>query len=268
MLILGYISSVFMGLVLGMIGGGGSILTVPLLVYLFSVDPVTATGYSLFIVGLTALIGGSSAALKGMVDFKTGLIFAAPSFVSVYLTRAYLVPALPHQMFSLAGFEVTKPLFMMIVFALLMVMASVSMIKKKKETSQTEGKQRSKLFRYSLIAVEGFIVGGVTGFVGAGGGFLIIPALVILVGLPMKMAVGTSLFIIASKSLLGFVGDIQSQAVMDWSLLLQISGLAIVGIMIGQRLTRLVPETLLKKGFGFFVLFMGSLILFDQFSKL
>lgn len=265
----GYGASILMGLVLGMIGGGGSILTVPLLVYLFAINPVTATAYSLFIVGLTALIGGISAARKGMVDFKTGFLFAAPSFLSVYLTRAFIIPALPENLFSVAGHQITKPLFMMIVFAILMVLASVSMIKKKKELSETSGNvPKSAATRYTLIAIEGLVVGAVTGFVGAGGGFLIIPALVVLVGLPMKIAVGTSLFIIAIKSLIGFIGDLQSQTQMDWTLLLQVSGLAMIGIIIGQQLTSKVPEAALKKGFGYFVLIMGSVILLDQVTKI
>lgn len=266
---LGYGASIFMGLVLGMIGGGGSILTVPLLVYLFAINPVTATAYSLFIVGLTALIGGIGAAKKGMVDFKTGLLFAAPSFLSVYLTRAYLIPSMPENLFRLGSYQITKPLFMMIVFAILMLLASISMIKKKKTTEETgSSTSKSAATRYTFIALEGLLVGAVTGFVGAGGGFLIIPALVVLVGLPMKVAVGTSLFIIAIKSLIGFVGDLQSQTAMDWTLLLQVSGLAVLGILIGQKLSAKVPEAMLKKGFGYFVLMMGSVILLDQVTKI
>lgn len=267
--LLGFGASIFMGLVLGMIGGGGSILTVPLLVYLFSINPVTATAYSLFIVGLTALIGGISAAKKGMVDFKTGLLFATPSFLSVYFTRAFLIPAMPENLFLLGNYQITKPLFMMIVFAVLMLLASISMIKKKKVIDEKKiSEPQPKATRYILIALEGLLVGGVTGFVGAGGGFLIIPALVVLVGLPMKIAVGTSLFIISIKSLIGFIGDLQSQTAMDWTLLLQVSGLAVIGIIVGQKLSTKVPEGLLKKGFGFFVLIMGSIILYDQVTKI
>lgn len=263
----GYFASILMGLSLGMIGGGGSILTVPILVYLFGINPILATAYSLFIVGLTALVGGIGYLKKGEVDLKTGFIFAIPSFVGVYFTRAYIVPSLPDPVFSMGTLVVSKPLLIMMIFALLMLAASVSMIKTKK-TSDVTNKPLSTLNKTLLIATEGLIVGGVTGFVGAGGGFLIIPALVILVGLPMKMAVGTSLFIIAAKSLIGFTGDLQRQTNIDWKLLLIVSAIAIAGLFVGMAVSKKVSEQALKKGFGFFVLIMGTLILIDQVTKL
>jgi uncharacterized membrane protein YfcA len=265
MIILGYLASVLMGLVLGMIGGGGSILTVPILVYLFAIDPTQATAYSLFIVGLTSLLGGATYFKRGDIDLKTGIIFAVPSFIGVYLTRAYFVPSLPYSIFEIGGLEMTKPLLTMLVFALLMVVASVSMIKRKNGMRTID---LSPAARVVLIIIEGVLVGGVTGFVGAGGGFLIVPALVILIGLPMKLAVGTSLFIIAIKSLLGFMGDLQSGTIIDWNLLAGVSVAGAVGMFIGLALSSKVSDTTLKKGFGFFVLIMGSVILFDQLRSL
>jgi uncharacterized membrane protein YfcA len=265
---LGYFASVLMGLSLGMIGGGGSILTVPILVYLFKVDPILATAYSLFIVGLTALVGGFSYFKNGEVDLKIGFIFAVPSFIGVYLTRAFVMPSLPDPVFSIGESAISKPLLVMLVFAILMVAASVSMIRRKKEldTNKIELSSGMKLI---LISLEGLVVGGVTGFVGAGGGFLIIPALVVLVGMPMKIAVGTSLFIIAAKSLVGFAGDLQSRAdVIDWNLMLTVAGIAIVGLFLGMSLSKKVSESALKKGFGYFVLLMGAFILIDQMKKL
>lgn len=264
--ILGYIASIFMGLSLGMIGGGGSILSVPILVYLFDTNPVLATAYSLFIVGLTALVGGLSYLKKGEVDLKTGFVFAIPSFIGVYLTRAFVVPQLPDPVFSISTLSVSKPLLIMLVFAILMLAASISMIRNKKES--VSPKNLSPASKALLIPLEGLIVGGITGFVGAGGGFLIIPALVVLIGMPMKRAVGTSLFIIAAKSLIGFVGDLQRQAHIEWSLLLTISGIAIGGLFLGMTLSKKVSEKALKKGFGFFVLLMGAFILFDQIKRL
>lgn len=263
----GYIASIFMGLSLGMIGGGGSILTVPILVYLFAINPILATAYSLFIVGLTALVGGGFYLKKGEVDLKTGLIFAVPSFIGVYLTRAFVMPQLPDPVFSIGDQVISKPLLIMFIFAVLMLVASVSMIKTKKLFVQPTN-NFSTLNRFILISIEGLVVGGVTGFVGAGGGFLIIPALVLLVGMPMKIAVGTSLFIIAAKSLLGFIGDIQHQAFIDWMLLFTISGIAIIGLIMGMSLSKKVSEKSLKKGFGYFVLVMGAFILLDQISKI
>jgi len=263
--ILGYIASIFMGLSLGLIGGGGSILTVPILVYLFGMNPITATAYSLFIVGSTALVGGMIYLKKGDVDLKTGFVFAVPSFIAVYLTRAYILPALPDPVFSIGSLVISKPLLIMLVFAVLMVAASVSMIKTKKtETKKIELGASSKLL---LIGLEGLVVGAVTGFVGAGGGFLIIPALVILVGMPMKLAVGTSLFIIAAKSLIGFTGDLQQHPVIDWPLITTITGIAIVGLFVGLYFSKIVSEQALKKGFGYFVFIMGIFILFDQIQK-
>ena len=154
----------------------------------------------------------------------------------------------------------------MLVFALLMVAASVSMIKTKK--TETKKAELSPTTKFLLIGLEGFVVGGVTGFVGAGGGFLIIPALVILVGMSMKLAVGTSLFIIAAKSLIGFTGDLQQHAQIEWSLLMTITGIAVIGLFIGMYFSKKVSEKGLKKGFGYFVLVMGTFILIDQINKL
>lgn len=264
--LLGYFASILMGLSLGMIGGGGSILTVPILVYLFGINPILATAYSLFIVGLTALVGGFSYLRKGEVDLKTGFIFAVPSFVGVYLTRAFAVPALPDPIVSINQMVISKPLLIMVVFAALMVAASISMIRVKKAARVKP--ELSGATKIALIGAEGLVVGAVTGFVGAGGGFLIIPALVLLVGMPMKRAVGTSLFIIAAKSLIGFIGDLQHQTQMDWRLLLTVVAIAVGGLFLGVMLSKRTPESTLKKGFGWFVLVMGIFILFDQIQKL
>lgn len=265
--LLGYFASIFMGLSLGMIGGGGSILTVPILVYLFGINPVLATAYSLFIVGLTALFGGFGYLKKGEVDLKTGFIFAVPSFIGVYLTRRFVVPKLPDPVFSLGETAISKPLLIMLVFAVLMLAASISMIKSKK-AGGAQKPSLSPLLKFGLISIEGLVVGGITGFVGAGGGFLIIPALVVLIGMPMKIAVGTSLFIIAAKSLIGFVGDLQGTAIIDWKLMLTVSAIAIVGLFVGIKFSKRVSESTLKKGFGYFVLVMGAFILFDQIKRL
>lgn len=255
--IIGYAASLIIGVSLGLIGGGGSILTVPVLVYLFGVDPVVATAYSLFIVGSTSLVGAFPKYKQGEVNLKTAVIFGLPSIAAVYATRAFIVPNIPDHVFSVGYFEVTKPLLMMLLFAILMVFASISMIKPKKKVQEEEGEQK---FNYPMILLEGGIVGVLTGLVGAGGGFLIIPALVILSKLPMKQAVGTSLLIIAVKSLFGFTGDLGKQE-MDWTLLLSVTGLAIAGIFVGNLLSKKVSADGLKKGFGWFVLVMGVYII-------
>ncbi len=264
--ILGYISSIFMGISLGLIGGGGSILTLPILVYLFGLPPMVATGYSLFIVGITALFGGLQAIQKGLVDFKTGLLFAVPSFLGVYLSRAWVIPALPDPVMQFGSLAFSKNLLLMVLFALLMIVASYSMIRGVGKTSVKAPLSLSALQKSLLIGFEGLIVGSITGMVGAGGGFLIIPALVILVGLPMKRAIATSLFIIAIKSLFGFMGDLQKNPTVDWTLLLSISAIAVAGLFLGSYLSRFVAEDKLKKGFGWFVLIMGSGILMQQLT--
>ncbi len=261
----GYFASIFMGLSLGLLGGGGSILTVPILVYLFGLDPILATTYSLFIVGVTALVGGIKYAKKDEVDFKTGIIFAIPSIIGIFVSRKIFVPGLPAVIFNYNGIMLTKSLLIMLSFSIVMVVASISMIKKKKEKSEKKLTDQEKNF---AIFIQGLIVGIVAGFVGAGGGFLINPALVLLVGLSMKRAVGTSLFIIALNSFLGFFGDLNQLINPDWMLLLSVAMIAIIGLFFGTFLSDKFDDKTLKKSFGYFVLIMGVFILVDQIRKM
>lgn len=261
----GYLGALLMGVILGLIGGGGSILTVPILVYLFTIEPVLATAYSLFIVGLSSLIGSVSHMRLGNIHWRTAIVFGVPSILTVYATRAFLVPALPDPLFTLGETAIPKALGILIFFALIMLAASYSMIRKaKKEDSKSA--EGPVAFNYPLILTEGILVGTITGIVGAGGGFLIIPALVVLAKLPMKQAVGTSLVIIAAKSLIGFTGDLRSSEIMDWGFLMLFSGLAIVGIIIGSLLSKHIPNEKLKPAFGWFVLVMGFYIIGKELS--
>ena len=259
--IIGYFLAVIVGISLGLIGSGGSILTVPILVYIMAVEPVLATAYSLFIVGSTALVGGIKSALLKKVDFKTVLIFGIPSIAAVYLTRAFIVPLLPEVIFSIGTFEFTKPIALMLLFAVVMIMASVSMIKPSKVIEDENSPMK---YNFPLILLEGLLVGVLTGLVGAGGGFLIIPALVLLAKMPMKLAVGTSLFIIAAKSLIGFLGDLKGNQTIDWSLLLLFTFASIIGIFIGIYLSKKIHGAKLKTGFGWFVLLMGIYIILKE----
>ena len=260
--VIGYFLAVLVGISLGLIGSGGSILTVPILVYIMGINPVLATAYSLFIVGSTALVGGVQSAMQKKVDFKTVIIFGIPSIAAVYATRMWLVPFIPDELFSVGSLVITKNIALMLLFAVVMILASVSMIRpgKQKDT----GENAARVYNYPMILLEGAVVGLLTGLVGAGGGFLIIPALVLLARMPMKLAVGTSLFIIAVKSLIGFIGDLQGNEIIDWKLLSAFTAFAMMGIITGIILSKKIPGQKLKKGFGWFVLFMGIYIILKE----
>ena len=254
----GFSASILIGVSLGLIGGGGSILTLPVLVYLLGFSPVVSTAYSLFVVGTTSLVGSLNYMRQQQVNYKAAILFSVPSFVAVYLTRHYLIPAIPDPVFSTASFVLSKSVAIMIFFALVMLAASVSMIRDKKMPDQSSA--NTFHFNLPMIAVDGILVGLLTGIVGAGGGFLIIPALVLLVRLPMKMAVGTSLLIIAANTLIGFWGSTADLTV-DWPFLLKFTAFSVFGILLGTYLSRFIPGQKLKKAFGWFVLVMGVYII-------
>ncbi len=331
MLIAGYIAAIIIGFTLGLIGGGGSILTVPVLVYMLHINPVLATAYSLFVVGVSSTVGAFNYMKKGLLNYKTAIIFAVPSFIAVFLTRKFLVPAIPEQLFSIGKLDITtevlfilililamifvsllslnrifqgnkkhiktfllvtpaaimvflvrqflipripdnlivlgdftlsRDMGIMLFFAVIMLLAGLSMIRKNK-SEENDKEPSGIIYNYPMIVVEGAIIGTITGIVGAGGGFLIIPALVLLARLPMKMAIGTSLLIIAVKSLAGFLGDLSNQSI-DWVFLLSFTGLAIIGIFIGTYMSRFIDNEKLKKGFGWFVLIMSVYIILKE----
>ncbi|GAA3599567.1 sulfite exporter TauE/SafE family protein [Flavivirga amylovorans] len=256
--LLGYIGALIVGLVLGLIGGGGSILTVPLLVYLLGYNPVIATAYSLFVVGTSSMVGTYQKHKKGLVDFKTGLAFSFPSFIAVYLSRRYLVPGIPDTIFSFGDYALTKEMGIMIFFAIIMILASFSMIKKEKNNGSAIPPQP-----YYKTFIQGLIIGTVTGLIGAGGGFLYVPALVVWANLPMKKAVGTSLIIVTINSLIGFIGDVQTLEI-EWLFLLSFTLISIVGIILGVFISKFISGKKLKKSFGFFVLIMAVYIIYKE----
>lgn len=256
--ILGYVGALIVGLVLGLIGGGGSILTVPLLVYLLGYNPVVATAYSLFVVGTSSMVGTYQKYKEGLVDFKTGLAFSFPSFIAVYLSRRYLVPGIPDNLFSLGGFALTKDMGIMIFFAIIMLLAAISMIKKGKDENISSTSQP-----YYKTFVQGLIIGTITGIIGAGGGFLYVPALVLWANIPMKKAVGTSLIIVTINSLIGFIGDVQTIDI-EWIFLLIFTGIAVLGIILGVFLSKLISGKKLKVSFGYFILIMATYIIYKE----
>jgi uncharacterized protein len=244
-----------------MVGSGGSILTVPVLVYLMSVDPLLATTSSLFIVGSTSLIGGLRAYGKKLVNFKAVTEFGIPSIFSIFITRHYILPALPDHLFSIGSIHIYKPTFLMVVFAILMLAASLSMIFNRRDTVTTEAAEHK--YQALPLVLLGLAIGMITGLLGAGGGFLIIPSLVLFLRLPMKTAVGTSLLIIAINSLFGFLFSLK-QFEYNWTLLLSFTALAVAGLFIGSKLAEKIPGASLKKGFGWFILFMGIYIIIKE----
>ncbi|MDR7210449.1 sulfite exporter TauE/SafE family protein [Flavobacterium piscis] len=252
---LGYFASIIIGISLGLIGGGGSILTIPILVYLFRVNPEQATSYSLFIVGLTSMLGSYSHYKMGNLKLKSAFYFAIPSVISILIIREVIFPEIATTLFSVASYKVSKDFLIMIVFSLLMIMAAISMIRKSSpELKITET-------NYLQLSLIGFVVGIVTGFLGAGGGFLIIPALLFFANLPMKQAVGTSLLIITINSTIGFAGDLYIGTPINYPFLLSISAMALIGMLIGSQLSKKIDGVRLKPVFGWFVLVMGFYII-------
>lgn len=259
--ILGYFFAIVIGLVLGLIGGGGSILSVPVLVYLFGLDAVTATSYSLFIVGITSAVGSAGYLKQKLVNYKTALLFGIPSIIGVLFSRRLVLPNLPEYIIHRWGITLTKDMFLLLLFAVLMLISSYKMIK----NTNKEPLDVSKNPNYTLLISQGLLVGIITGLIGAGGGFLIVPALVMLLGLQMKEAIATSLFIIAMNSLLGFASSLDKITV-DWKFLLLFSGLSVLGILIGVMISKTINGKKLKPAFGWFVLVMGIYIILKEIA--
>ncbi len=260
--IAGFIAAILIGLSLGLIGGGGSILTVPIFVYIFRINAIMATTYSLFVVGLTSSAGAVSHYRKGNVNFKIALLFGIPSLIAVFIMRKWVRPALPNHVLSIGTFELTKSVLLMLVFAILMLAAAISMIRKKKDVCTSE-----LSLCYIKLIFQSILVGLITGFIGVGGGFLIIPSLVLFAGLPMKKAIGTSLTVMTISSLLGVLGDVSMHVPINYTFLILFSIFAIAGIIMGSYLTKYITDTKLKPAFGWFVLLMGVFVLVTTLSN-
>lgn len=257
----GYLSALLIGIVLGLIGGGGSILAVPVLAYLFLVNEKVATAYSLFIVGVSALVGGLKQHKKGLVDWRTAFVFGIPAIIGISLVRHFVIPALPEIITTIGTFQITRRMVMFGLFSILMIPAAFSMLKDRK----IKPEKHNVSYNYPLILIEGLLIGGITGMIGAGGGFLIIPALVLLANVDIKIAVATSLIIIAMNALSGFfLGDALTMTI-DWQFLLSFTAISLVGIYIGSYLSNFIDGKKLKKGFGYFVFVMAIFIFYMEF---
>ena len=252
--ILAYACALAIGLIMGLSGAGGAILTVPVLVYLTGIEPVTATAYSLFIVGMTSIFGTVQNLRKGTVMLRTGLLYAIPSVTGVLIARRLVLPALPETIFTTSTFTLTKGSLLMIIFSMLMLIAALSLLRTQKQHGPIA--DRNKVW----LALQIFLAGLVVGLVGAGGGFLFVPMLIFVARMPMKNAAATSLMIIALNSMVGFAGSGLIKDC-DWPFLLIFSTIAIGGILAGIKLGHRVNDRSLKRGFGWFVLVM-SLVIF------
>ena len=259
-LLIGYTLAIAIGLSLGLIGGGGSVLAVPIMVYVLGMPAKSAISMSMFVVGTVSLIGVIPQCQQGNVNLKTFAIFTPAAMLGTFLGA------------KIAGLPWVSDTWQMIAFGIVMVVASVLMIRKSNQRvpSSLGAMARQKppahhgiLPNWVLIPIEGTVVGILTGFVGVGGGFLIIPALVLLGGIPMKEAIGTSLLIIAFKSAIGFV-EYLNHVTLDWQLMLTFTLAASIGMLGGAYLSRCIDARHLEKGFGYFVLAVAVFVLLKR----
>ncbi|MCX2929067.1 sulfite exporter TauE/SafE family protein [Mycobacterium sp. CVI_P3] len=244
MIALTVVLAVLVGVSLGLLGGGGSILTVPLLAYVAGMDAKQAIATSLLVVGVTSAVGAVSHARAGRVQWRTALLFGATAMVGAY-AGGHLAKFIPGSV-------------LLIGFALMMIATAVAMLRGRKST--TESAHPKEHLPILKIVAEGVVVGLVTGLVGAGGGFLVVPALVLLGGLPMPVAVGTSLVVIAMKSFAGLAGYL-SVVQIDWTVAAMVTAAAVLGGILGSRFAAVVNPDALRKAFGWFVLIMSGVIL-------
>lgn len=259
---IGYILALLVGISLGLLGGGGAIIIIPVLVYLFKKDVITASSYSLFIVFVSALIGSLRNVTKKSVDIKAAIIFGIPDIIAMYFVRRFIIPIIPKELYNFNEFVFTRDMGILSLFAIIILITSFSMIRGK-ETNTTD-QSKSQDYSSFKLSTKGLLTGALTGLIGIGGGFLIVPSLVFLARLPIKKAVATSLIIITLKSAIGFIGDLQTGLTIEWGFLVVFSLLAVTGIFIGQWVTSKISGQNLKRLFGFFALAMAIFILLKE----
>jgi len=264
MIIAGYLAALLIGVLLGMIGGGGSILTIPLLVYLFHLPPTEATGYSLFIVGISCLAGAYKYFRLGQIRLTTAIYFGIPSIITILLVRKFILPAIPALIYQSDKWLLTRSQLLMVVFGIVMIFSALKMLRK---DTQEQFPLTEALHPILKIIWRGIEVGLLTGLLGAGGGFIILPVLILSFSIPMREAVGTSLLIIAMNTLFGFLGDLLHGQQYDWNFLLSITSLSVVGTFAGRKLSESFSPRQLKSYFGGLVLIMGIIIIFLEINR-
>jgi len=266
--IIGYCCAIIIGILVGLVGAGGSILTVPVLVYLLGIAPVVATGYALFIVGISSLVSTFHYMKRNLVNYRIVLLFGIPSVMAVYLTRKFIVPIIPEDFFSVMGNMITRNNFLMLLLGVLILTSAASMILVKRKYEGDNEEDIVPFIYPRMILIEGIIIGVLTGLVGTGGGFMIVPALVLLCRLPMKTAIGTALLIASAKSSIGFLGEIGNNLNIDYQFLLLFTCFTIVGVFIGVRLSKFISAFVLRKWFGRLLVVAGIYILLREFLTL
>ncbi len=262
--IIAYILSLIVGITLGLVGAGGSILTVPILIFIVGIEPQFATTYSYFVVGITSLVGTINNLVKKQLHLRSAIVFFLPSLTVMLLVKNFIMPEIPEELLEFEDFILTKDFVLLFLFALVMILAALNMIRGNKFTVQNQDIKDID-FNYTSIFYQGALVGGLTALLGVGGGFLIVPALVTFAKLPIKLTIGTSLMIITINSLSGFIFDfLEQEQPLDWQFLLIFTGIASIGIFIGMYLSKFINPNSLKKGFGYFIICVAIYILAKQ----
>ncbi len=241
-----------MGVLLGLLGGGGGILTVPILVGFFGMAATQATGASLFVVGIASLVGAAQGLLRREVELRAALLIAVPSAIGAFMARAVVVPQLPSTVAGLA-----KDDFLLVAFAVLMLIVGARMVRK---TPEGEPRAVSAV----VVGVLGLLIGLVSGTLGAGGGFLIVPALTLLLGVDIRRAIPTSLMVIALQSLVGFAGELGRP--IAWDVLLPVLGVGLLGLLVGMPLRERAPKDHLRVGFAVLVFVVAAWMLARVFA--
>ena len=261
---LAFAMAVFIGFLLGLFGGGGSMIAVPVFIYILGFEPNISITYSLFVVGSSALIGNLLYLKQGQVQYKTAITFVLPSILAVFIVRKLLLPVIPHELVKIMGIPIYKEKMLMVLFALLMVFSGIQMMRNQSQDQNYTGAKEGFKKNPWIILIAGIVVGILTGLVGSGGGFMIVPSLVLFAGLPLKKAIGTSLMVIGINAAVGFFADVLGGVKIDWYFLLPFSLLAFAGIFAGSILSRKIHANKLKPLFGWFELILGMLIVVKE----